>query len=555
MTQKKAVQWAKRNAHLLMNKMMHYSVYRVISEPLIVAYALCACCDYLKYFSQSQPHDNITKIACVGGFLLYMCIYHLGIIAHDKSNKPLVRWILLISRVFLILLPTIFICSSEKYGIILRPIPFVSYWGMRFYITIVLSLLLLGSCSIMWRVRNSVTQPLSYILVFGTIVSFELAIWFIADGLSLFYLQTPKVEVVWNWLCLNLRIQHGSSISWISIGGTFLTGCLVVISWAKDSPCASWNPFSAKELEISGRMPFLSMGVWTFICYATTMSYQRFAALCGVILLCTNIATSFYCHHLQSEKSIRRRVLLKLNCLSLPRLVTAAKLSIGSEPEQTALINRIGQRETEQLSHYIRNMQRISAHIINKMLEKGNKEQIRSMKLLIDETYEQLQFSKQMDTIGILIGMGCIPSEMDEYRNFRYYHYYITKMMSAFYDSSAPRMVHKFYRKADSNMEVFYAHVRKGMIIGLYALQCYHKNMSAADISYWEKNANCSIEGKLELIIKRYEKDFSKEHEWLTSVRKSMELGILSPEMISSTSKTKPYDNAAFNEIITQVYQ
>lgn len=553
MTQKKIVQLVKQKARIWMNKKMHYSIFRVISLPLILACALCACCDYWGYFAKVHPNDNIIKAVCVGGLLLFMYMYRLWIYTYDKSTKFIVKGGLITLRMLWILLPPILIYLSEK-GVLSCSIPFMSNWGMRFYVTIVLSILLLGSCSLMWRVRNSVTQPLSYILVFGTIVSFELAMWFIADGLCSFYLQTPVVKDVWDWLCLNLRIQRGSDINWLSIGGTFLTGCLVVISWAKDSPCASWNPFSAKELEISGRMPFLSMGVWTFICYATIMKYERFATLCGVILLCTNVATSFYCHHLQSEKSIRRRVLLKLNCLSLPKLVTAAKLSIVSNEEHTDSLNEICQRETVQLSHYVRDMQRISAHIINKMLKKGNKEQVRSMKLLIDEMYKQLQFSKHMDTIGILIGMGCIPLEIDEYKNFRYYYYYITKMMHALYDSSTPSMEYKFYRKPDDSV-AFYAHIQKGMILGLYALQCYHKNMSEADISYREKKANRSIEVKLEQVIEQYEKMFLDERGWLTRVRKSMELSILAPEMISSTNSTKPYANAAFNTIIAQVYQ
>jgi len=410
-------------------------------------------------------------------FLLYICFFHE--LLHKSFSSVISPVAYYVSLVFVSIVLAVLYCFLRPCGakrkitqillqtlcvcvpiIVTYAIP-LSKFDRDFFFRLTLIVCLLCISSFCWSIREKSTYYVKLISVIVSIILYAFSVWLSIQSIHNFYKQTTLLATLWNkgWkLCFQ---SPNWSHSWLSIAGAFFTGSLVVISWSREKPCSTWNPYSAKELAVALKLPFVSLSLWVMILYAVTSELHRMAGMCCILLVCCDITTLFYCYHLQDEKSVRRHIIRKLNWLALPEALDKIGLN-GIKVSKTSSKKQSSKREIEAIVDFVKGLQKISSHIIQNMKIESNKTQVKKIVYLIDDMCHVLSSSSTHSFVGIFIGMGCVPCEIDNNEDIGLYRYYLDRLTSYLRGKAD---------ETNSYQKDIYQGIVFGVLLGMCALQ------------------------------------------------------------------------------------
>lgn len=432
-----------------------------------------------------------------------------------------------------------------------------------------IAFMLIGIAARLWNKRLTSEAARSVVFVVFSLLAFVATTWLTVNNLHMACRYIPCLHAIWKMMWGGVGGVGSWDISWMSIGGTFLAGCLVVISWSKEVPCSTWNPFTAQELSISERVPFIGLALWTAMSYAVQREMNRLAYLYCVILMCVSVATSIRCYQMQNKNNIRARIRIKLDwehvvyaCQEVELLdrkdsntgsVWVIKSKDGSNDGNSEIIST--------LVAFVMDFQRISSRVIHNMKHENNREQVSCMQGLIDHLYQKSPQKRKVAEIGLLVGLGCVPYDIDDYQWWKYYAFYIRRLCNE-------AICAKF---DDDAKKEFWEFVTVGIFTGLLATSYYIENSKimdenltnlSADIKAMFKRFNdpkigisssieCAIdETALECMIKRYKTLIPQLQEILIKAL----LGIDSKTGKPPAGGSFP-ENAMLQTIFRQVYR
>ncbi len=270
---------------------------------------------------------------------------------------------------------------------------------------------LLCICILLHSKNKTSSQALNYTIIFLQLFLFAYSIWLCVTAVYTFYTDTVCFKETWESFLKFLPHQHiaASEIGWISLVSSFVTGSMIVISWSKDNPCTKWNPFSAKELHILDKMPFITLALWVFVCWATIYNAHRLQMISGILLICNNISISLSCYHFQNDEMVRHKVLYKLQPQKIYRLLRRIPFDITdpTNNSDSSLENAAS------LTSFLEDMQQISTYIIDHISSYNARKQVRYMTELLNELMLPLKSCPKGETFAFFMGIGCVPDKLN----------------------------------------------------------------------------------------------------------------------------------------------
>lgn len=328
----------------------------------------------------------------------------------------------------------------------------------------------------------------------SALLAFTLTVWCACQGLYILFQRTVIAQSSWDYLWQlfipttpNVINNCIEKLPLLSAGITFLSGCLLIIAWAKERPCANWNPFTARELLLSNRAIYMSLAVLLVLSFSLTIEAYRLAFLSFMVLCAANVAIAFYCHQLQSTEYITQKVidyLLRSGIhRSFSKQLSLSDISTINTDEISLDHSDIMMKSKE----FVERMQSISSTAIKHMRENISKNQVELMFEFINRI--QRQVKKAEVAVGFLLGLGCIPPEVDDEVLVCNYIFYLSELFSNIYPVDG----------TSQSIPDYQAAVMLGMLVGSEALRLQIKNRTIRVKE--EENSENMIRDEINCII------------------------------------------------------
>lgn len=333
------------------------------------------------------------------------------------------------------------------------------YFGGDYYHALMIAQCAIGLAALLWRYKEKFSHGINYVMVLISLALFSLYSWHLCQCVHLYFIECNMMQIAWGgiwdwaiWSSSPSIINTLENSPLLNFGVTFLSGCLLIIAWSKDKPCEHWNPFSAQKLALSNRMPFISLGLWIMLCYAFTGKFYIWAFLSCMLLLYASITTAFFCYHLQNDRAIRHCVIEHINWIQIQSWTKKEQFSfdINCEP--------LKKESYRKLINMTLNLQEIARSTVLNMKKQHSKNQTNYMIQLVHYMEKGMIKETPENTLGFLVGLGAIPTELDEevtIQNFLLYYYWMFK---------------NFKEYLDNNRSLFYEYFCYGIIVGGAAL-------------------------------------------------------------------------------------
>lgn len=158
---------------------------------------------------------------------------------------------------------------------------------------------------------------------------------------------------------------------------------------------------------------------------------------------------------------------------------------------------------------FIEDVQRIVMHVIANMKIRRNKQQVRYMYELIEEFLTCLQPVRKEETLSFILGLACIPSELDDLTDLGYYIYYFDKLYGG--------ISVKEYEKSIQSLR----YMRIGMLIGLKTISI---KINKDPLRIQDENTKLIV-GRLDELISKSERQLTnKEKEYDSIINRIMQM-------------------------------
>lgn len=206
--------------------------------------------------------------------------------------------------------------------------------------------------------------------------------------------------------------------------------------------------------------------------------------------MCVSVATSIRCYQMQNKNNIRARIRKKLDWEHVVYACQEVELldRTDSSTGSVWLINNkedTSSRDIEIISKlvaFVKDFRRISSCVIHNMERENNREQVSCMQELIEYLYQKSPQKEKVAEIGLLVGLGCVPYDIDDYQWWKYYAFYIRRLCNEAICAKCD----------DDAKKEFWEFVTVGIFMGLLATSYYIENSRIMD----ENLNNLSVEIK-----------------------------------------------------------
>lgn len=406
-------------------------------------------------------------------------------------------------------------------------IPFAIYEGVSFlfflikqetfFLMFFIAQLILITSYMFWRWAQKQDHSSKYIVVVISVILILLASIVVTHCAYIFYNNSDLLSAGMNWMWsivpndLSQISDFIAHQSWLAIGITLILACLLIVSWAKDTPCKDWNPFSAYDLKLSNTVLFANLWLLMMLLYGMIIQSNRLIFVIFFALLASSVTTSIYCHHMQSNTYVLGKVKKHLKLFDIKYF--------GCKGHEILIQKEVNDNIIHEYSHYIIKLQDVCSTIIRHMRDNNCNRQINHSLALIKSIGTRLNHHDCPKNIGFLTGLGLVPPEIDTEVSITDTIIYLTRLLAAVkklietpesydppfwpkaweYITYTGKMTYykilkqtKYYKpspKPDLDKNIYYRFFTLGMYSALFSL-VHTINTSPTDVSEYNEPLN-----------------------------------------------------------------
>ena len=417
----------------------------------LLSWILCLCCSYSNKATPAAFNSPISPI------VFYICIpiaFILWLIAGHGENRRHYSWFWLFSSIIPMLLCVIMLIPS----VIQYRLDVASYQKTDSAVV----LLFFSYWLVYLNLHNRLNIGLKNV--------FRISLMFFWGFFAISILHRcfhdsqdirDTVNSFYDFLFPFGRSGIIQNNNWLTPGITFYLGCLVIMTWSKDSPCKKWNPFSAQDLRMTGSVVTYATVYFSALLYTYANGMKTTSFFLVLFLLSTDLYTVFLCNSQNIHGLVRKKLVIQLDPHAIEEcLLSHRTFGIGGK-EGITPVSDATEEVNNRLTPFAHALSSIASTMILSDLTSREKAYqmialADTISLCLDNKEESMLIPY---TLGFTFGFSCIPRGLK----------HKIEQIQDFYDE----MLLLLHNHSNSP---FYEMIRCGLFLGIIRLSPKDRN-------------------------------------------------------------------------------
>lgn len=255
--------------------------------------------------------------------------------------------------------------------------------------------------------------------------------------------------------------------NWLTPGITFYLGCLVIMTWSKDSPCKKWNPFTAQDLRMTGSVVTYATVYFSALLYTYANGMKTTSFFLVIFLLSTDLYTVFLCNSQNIHGLVCKKIVEQLDPHAIEECLRSHRtFGIGGKDGITPVSDA-----TEEINNRLAPFAHALSSIASTMIlsDLSSREKAYQMIALADTISLCLDNKDESVlvpyTLGFTFGFSCIPRNIKQKK----------EQIQDFYDE----MLLLLHNHSSSP---FYEMIKCGLFLGIIRLSPKERNDSTTRV-------------------------------------------------------------------------